>query len=159
MMQPMARVVKIEYRDQNPKVVTDTSAFVLHFRAPDGELYEHPLANTDWTLDNPTLQFMAKHNFKPSDINGTSMGVKDWQWLIPVVPDQHSDWLLAQNAMNGARAALQDAEWFAPYDGEEATDDAHSDVGGGGDGGDKGGGTVEIDASENDGVGMEVSVQ
>jgi len=133
MNQPMARVVKLEYRDMNPKVKMDTSAFVVHLRGPDGEMHEHPLENPEYLIHNPTLQFMALNGFQPSTIEGTSMNVEEWQWLIPVAPDGDGGYLLASNVLDGGVKALEDAEWFdASDDSDDADGDDSGPHGGGG---------------------------
>lgn len=130
--QPMGRVVKLEYRDKAPKMAADTSAFVVHIRGPDGEMHEHPLQNPEWMIHNVTLQFMAVNGFKPTDIDGTSMNVEDWQWLVPVSPDGDGGYLLAQHVLEGGVKALQDAEWFASSDDSDDADSDDSGPNGGG---------------------------
>lgn len=133
MIQQMGRVVKLEYRDMQPKMATDTSALVVHIRGPDGEMYEHPLENTEWMVHNPTLQFMAVNGFKPSDIDGTSMNVEDWQFLVPVTSDLKGGYLLAEAALSNGVSALNDAEWFgAADDSDDDSDDDSGSHGGGG---------------------------
>lgn len=180
MNQPMARVVKLEYRDQNPKVAMDTSVFVVHLRGPDGEIHEHPLENPEWMIHNPTLQFMAVNGFKPSDIEGTAMNVapsrsagatdsdgeaseevKDWQWLIPVAPDGDGGYLLAAHVLEGGIEALEDAEWFSASDNSDGSDDDHSGPHGGGgpdpSTGNRGGVEEPSDEEEDTGVTAELT--
>jgi hypothetical protein len=152
MIQQMGRVVKLEYRDMQPKMATDTSAFVVHMRGPDGEMHEHPLENPEWMVHNTALQFMAVNGFKPSDIDGTSMKVagsqsesamndssqgesrevEDWQFLVPLVADGHGGYLLAEAALSGGESALKDAEWFGAADDSDDDSDPHSGPHGGG---------------------------
>lgn len=162
MNQPMARVVKLEYRDQNPKMAADTSAFVVHLRAPDAEIYEHPLQNPQWMAGNPALQLMALNNFQPTDIEGTSMNVEDWQWLLPVAPDGDGGYLLAENVLEGGVEALRDAEWFSASDDSDGSDGDHSgpNSGPGPDPGTGNRGGVDHDAEEEeaeDGVSAELT--
>ena len=161
MNQPMARVVKLEYRDMNPKVKMDASAFIVHLRAPDGEMYEHPLENPEWMVHNPTLQFMALYNFKPSDIEGTSMNVEDANWLLPVAPDGDGGYLLAAHVLEGGIEALEDAEWFSASDDSGGTDGDHSGPHGGGgpdpSTGNRGGVEEPSEGEEDTGVSAELT--
>ena len=179
MNQPMARVVKLEYRDMNPKVKMDASAFIVHLRAPDGEMYEHPLENPEWMVHNPTLQFMALYNFKPSDIEGTSspsqegdsasepsgsdtsMNVEDANWLLPVAPDGDGGYLLAAHVLEGGIEALEDAEWFSASDDSDGSDGDHSGPHGGGgpdpSTGNRGGVEEPSEESEDTGVSAELT--
>lgn len=137
MNQPLGRVIELQYRDEKPKLAIDSSALVVRFRAPDAEVYEHPLENGEWLIGNAALQFMAINNIKPSDIEGTKMNVESWVLDIPVAPDGDGGYLIAQNAMSDAESALREAEWFGAYPSEkpnsghpDAPDD-DSDGGGG----------------------------
>ena len=165
MHQPIGRVVKLEYRDLQPKMKRDTSALIVHIRGPDGDMYEHPLENGAYLIDNHALQYMALNDIKPSDINGTSMNVEDWKWYTPVAPTGDG-FGLAQTALKGGQAALRDAEWFGADDSSERADDGDSgpNGGGGGDGGDKGGAKIEhtdddISAELTEDSGVEVTVE
>lgn len=180
MQQPMARVVKLEYRDINPKVKIDTSAFIVYLRGPDGEIHEHPLENPEWMIHNPTLQFMALYNFKPSDIEGTAMNVagsssdpaidsddesseevEDANWLLPVAPDGDDGYLLAENVLEGGIEALEDAEWFSASDDSDGADGDDSDPHGGGgpdpSTGNRGGVEEPSEAEEDTGVTAELT--
>jgi hypothetical protein len=169
-MGPLGRVLELEYRDQQPKMKMDTSAFVVHFRGPDGDTHEHPLDNPEWVIHNPTLQFMALHDFKPTDVDGTAMGVEDAQWLLPIAPDGDDGYLLASEVLDGGVEALEDAEWFNTNHGEESTDGDHRAPHGGGgpdpSTGNRGGvehedeeGGVSAELTPEDDTGVEVIVE
>lgn len=107
----MGRVVSLAYRDLRPRLQQDASALIVAFRAPDREVYEHALGNQRWHVACPTLQFMALHDIKPSDIDGTKMSVESMSLTVPITFDG-GEYLLAQNALEGGQEALEDAKWF-----------------------------------------------
>jgi len=130
---PLGHVKTLEYRDIQPKMAADTSAFVVHFQAPDGEMYEHPLSNPQWMVGNPALQLMALNGFKPSDIDGTKMDVTDWQWMLPLAPDGDGGYGLVENVLEGGAEALRSAAWFDADDSTKtASGGAQAHSGGGG---------------------------
>lgn len=129
---PMGYVTKLEYRDLQPKMAADTSAFVVHFNAPDGEAYEHPLSNPQWMVGNPTLQFMALNGFQPTDLDDTVVDVSGWQWMLPLAPDGDGGYGMAENVLEGGVEALRQAEWF---DADDSTKDASGGAQSGGGGG------------------------
>jgi len=131
---PMGRVVKLRYRDSSPQMAADTSVFHVFFHAPDGEYYHHVLPNNSWSVENPTLQFMALNDIRPSDFDGTSLDVSDQHWLVQLAVSGY-EFRLHQNALSGGTAALEEAEWFAPHDGEESNSGQSEPIGGGSDDG------------------------
>ena len=126
---PLGRVIRLRYKDTQPKLTTDASVLVVEFRAPDGHVYQHELDNRHWLVKNPALQLMALNNFKPSDINGTSMDVEGWRWTLPLTYTDNSSpfevgetdgvYRLSQMALKGGEAALRQATWFDADDGEK----------------------------------------
>ena len=115
---PHARVLRLAYRDAQPKLAAETGVFEVTFRAPDGDVYTHGLDNRRWLVDNPALQFMALYDFRPSFFDGTSMDVEDHSWLLPVVYDD-GEYKLSQTVLSGGESALRNAEWFNADDGEK----------------------------------------
>jgi hypothetical protein len=160
MYQPIGRVVKLEYRDMQPMTTMDTSVLVVHIRGPDGEMYEHPLENSEWSLHNDTLQFVALNDFKPSDIDGTAMDVEQWEWYTPVAPTGDG-FALAETVLDGGEEALREAEWFGSDKATNDADDDHSgpDGGGGPDPstGNRGGVEEPSEAEEDTGVTAEIT--
>jgi len=144
---PMGHVVKLRYRDSSPQMVADTSVFDVFFHAPDGKYYHHVLPNNSWNVDNPTLQFMALNDIRPSDFDGASLDVSDQHWLVQLAVSGYS-FRLHQNALSGGTAALEEAEWFAPHDGEESNSGQSEPIGGGSD--DNGGGQVGITLADDE---------
>ena len=65
------------------------------------------------------LQFMALNDIRPSDFDGTTLDVSDQHWLVQLAVFSYQ-FRLHQNALNGGTAALEEAEWFGPHDGEES---------------------------------------
>ena len=127
---PMGRVVKLRYRDASPYTVADTSVLDVFFYGPDGEYYHHVLPNNSWSVENPTLQFMALNDIRPSDFDGTEMSVEDQHWLVQLAVSGYQ-FRLHQNALSGGTEALEEAEWFAPHDGEESNSGQSEPIGGG----------------------------
>ena len=144
---PTGRVVKLNYRDAQPKLTQDTSTFDVHFHAPDGEYYRHTLPNTGWSVENPTLQFLALNNMKPSDIDGTAMNVEDRHWLAQLAVTEEG-FLLHGMELSGGRGALENAEWFSPHDDEESDSGQSQPIGGGSDS--DGGGQVGVKLADED---------
>lgn len=114
MMQgPVGKVEKLEYRDMRPKMQIDASALLVHFTAPDGEIYTQQLANGTYEHDNQALQLMALNEFQPTDIS-RSTNTSDWGWYIQLAPDHDGGYAMAESELQGGVQALKDAEWFAP---------------------------------------------
>jgi hypothetical protein len=152
----MGRVVKLSYRDAQPKLAQDTSVFDVHFHAPDGEYYCQTLLNTGWNVGNPTLQFMVINNMKPSDIDGVATGVEDRHWIAQLAV-VGGEFQLHEMELNGGREALENAEWFSPHDDEESNSGQSQPIGDGSD--DDGGGQVGVklaDEESDSGVTVEV---
>jgi len=153
---PTGRVVKLRYRDAQPRTVADTSVLDVHFYGPDGQYYCHELPNTAWSVENPTLQFMALNDIRPSDFGGTTLNVTDQHWLVQLAVLGYS-FRLHQNELSGGTEALEEAEWFAPHDGEESNSGQSEPIGGGSD--DGGGGVpnvVQADDESDSGFTVEV---
>lgn len=125
---PMGRVVKLRYRDSSPRMVADTSVLDVFFHAPDGEYYYQTLPNNGWSVENPTLQFMALNDIRPSDFSGTTLDISDQHWLVQLAVSDYN-FRLHQNVLNGGTAALEEAEWFAPHNDEESNSGQSESIG------------------------------
>lgn len=134
MNQPMGRLEALHFREAafytNDGRVGSIDVLRVHFRAPDGDYYEHDLQNGDWRITNQALQFLAKWGYRPSQIgdhDSTMRDCHDDQILLPLAPNEGADgglgYGLAQTALSGGREALKDATWFDTEDDEESTDD------------------------------------
>lgn len=109
---PHGEVKKMEYRGQKGPNGNWNDTFVVHFRAPDGETYEHPVANGGYTENNPALQLLALAQTKPSDIDGTSFKPDDLYIPLVCTPD---GWAMHQNALDRGKELLtsdNNAMWF-----------------------------------------------
>jgi len=116
------RVLRVQYRDAQPKLAADTSVFEVTYVTPSGDTNTHELPNGEWLIGNHTLQFMAVQGIKPSDIDGTEMDVRGWHWVVPQVFDG-DEYKLHQLALAGGEKALRKAEWFNASDNEESNSD------------------------------------
>lgn len=159
MEQPMGRVLRLEYRDIRPKVAADTSIFVVHTRTPEDEVIEITLPNSEgWLVHNATLQFMAVYGIKPSDIDGTSMDVEDWQWLLPLGVNPDGSFGLAAHVLDNGAEKLREAEWF---NADDSANDDHDGPGPGAGGGPDPGtgnrGGVDHDAEAEEDVTAELA--
>jgi hypothetical protein len=163
---PLGRVTRLWYKDTQPKLTTDASVLVVEFRAPNAEIYEHELDNRHWLVDNPALQLMALHDFKPSDIEGTSMDVEDWRWTLPLTYVDNSgpfesteggQYKLSQMALKGGEAALREATWFDADDGEKLDSGASAASEGGGDSDGGGGAETAEDSADDTAVTVEIA--
>lgn len=168
MNQPLGRLTALQYR--RASFYTDdgregqVDVLRVHLRVPDGSEHYQDLPNGEWSLDNTALGFLALWGYRPSDIGGHDEAMRDAEpdlTCVPVAPTPDG-WGLAQTALEGARDALESAEWFdpdtSPSDGNKR---AHAPPGGAepdpGTGNKAG---VEIEkADEDSDAGMVVSVQ
>lgn len=142
MNQPMGRVVSVQYYDAGQQLQGDV--FRVHIRIHTGELSHQDLPNGNWAVTNPTLQFMALHGLRPSNIDGTYTNVEESRIVVPIAPHEHQDgWGIARDALRGGREALEDAEWFGEGVEVESSQTAQRPPGGPGDDGD-GGGRVQV---------------
>lgn len=120
---PLGRLEHIQYREA--AFYTDDGragsidVMRLHFMAPDAEMHTFDLPNGDWVIDNAALQFLAKYDYRPTDLDETMNDCHDDQILLPLVQDQDGNWYLHQNAMSDAQRALKEAEWFGTDDDED----------------------------------------
>lgn len=71
----------------------------------NGKTHHTDLLNTDWSVGNPTLQFMALYGLQPRD-----MGVGEY--ILPIVRVDDNEYELAASAMSGGEEALEQADWF-----------------------------------------------
>jgi len=154
-----AHVVRLRYRDMQPKYKVDANALIVEFRALDGEIYQHELPNDKWLVQCPALQFMAVNGFKPSDIKGTSMNVEDWNLIIPVVSEGGEYGLAASIFANG-ESALRRADWFSADDSTKDDDGSGGpSAGGSPDPGTGNRGAVDMNMAEEDSdAGVEVKI-
>lgn len=119
-----ARVIALQYLNMDPQSPQDTSVLRVHLRGPHGTEFHHDFQNGPWHVNNPTLQFLANHGYKPSDIDGTYDNVEDDYWHVQVVWTEEYGYQIHQNAMSGAQEALNDAKWFGPSSGNKQSHDA-----------------------------------
>lgn len=126
---PMGRLLGLQFREAafytDDGRVGSIDVMRIHVRASDGRTYSHDLQNGGWQRSNEALQFLAKWGYRPSDFpeDGAFLGTEADQVLVPITVAADGSYTLAQLAMNGARAALEDAEWFSPSDDEDADSD------------------------------------
>lgn len=148
----LGRVTRLTYRSVGPML--QASVLRVEFRAPDAQYYEQDLPNNRWDTGCPALQFLANWGYRPSEIDGTSMDVRDDKLHVPLAPmdpaDPTAGWGLAEAALDGGETALEEAEWFDPDLGDEAAQQPTGADSGGADGGGGGRGAeqVEIEADE-----------
>ena len=139
MNQPMGRLEALQFREAafytGDGRVGSIDVLRIHFRAPDADYYQFDLQNGDWQLSNKALQFLANWNYRPSQIGGrdeTMRNCHDDKVLIPLAVMDDGTYGLSENAMQGARKALENAEWFASDTEKESSDDGPDAAGGGG---------------------------
>lgn len=157
----MGRLEGIQYREATFYTGDGRAGTVevlrIHFRAPDGDYYEHDLPNGQWALGNVALQFMALWGYQPTTLDGTFHDAHDDQILVPIAPMPDGSYGLGQKAMEGAQEALENAEWFDPEAGEDG-DSGPSDGPGGAPGPDPGtGNRGAVDDAEQGGVSAEMA--
>jgi len=142
------RVLRVQYRDAQPKLAADTSVFEVTYVTPSGDTNTHELPNGEWLIGNHTLQFMAVQGVKPSDIDGTEMDVRDWHWVVPLTFDGDG-YKLHQLASAGGEKALREAEWFNASDDEKSNSDDSDATDGGSDNDPSGGADKTADEGES----------
>jgi len=161
MNQPMGRLEGLQYREAafytGDGSVGSIEVVRVHFRAPDGDYYEHDLPNGQWGIANAALQFMALWGYQPTALDGTMHDAHPDKKLIPIAPMGDDDFGIAQTAMQGGREALEEAEWFDPDLGTDG-DSVPSDGPNGGGGPDPGtGNRGAVDDAEQGGVSAEMA--
>jgi len=142
MMTTYANLTDVLYRErkhpQNPQIPQSVLRVFFEVRQakPDslsrstngevnGNVHHSDLLNTNWSVGNPTLQFMALYGLRPRDMD---VG----EYIIPVVHTGDNEYELAASAMSGGEAALEQAEWFNPdIELDDDSDDSHGPHGGG----------------------------
>lgn len=158
MNQPLGRVLRLRYRDVQPKVAADTSVLEVDIRTHEDEIISQPLDNPQWMVHNQALQFMAVYDIKPTDIDGTSMDVEDWQWLVPLGTDGDGGWGLAAHIFEDAASTLRSKDWFDAGDDTKDDDNGPGPHGGGGpDPGTGNRGGVDHDAEDERDVSAELA--
>lgn len=168
--QPMGHITALQYREApiymegGGAPAKKINVVRVHFRTPDGNMDHHDLTNMGWTIQNPVLQFMALHGYRPTSRDGTFMDIEDGDCYVPIVSKtpEREDWFLAEAALAGGEAALEDAEWFGT-DSDEDGGSGPSDGPGGGGSPDPGtgnrGGVEMREADEDSSAGIEVVVE
>lgn len=162
---PMARLLSLRFGQDQVEFNGQSKPMMVlkvEFRAPDADIYEHPLVNGDWSKGNAALQFMAKWGYQPTDFpeHPPKLDVEDDRVLIPVTQNPESgQWFLHELAMKNGEEALEDAEWFSPIEEHEDTTEVPVQSGGGGAGDPDGGGQVEVEqAPEESDRGINVAI-
>jgi hypothetical protein len=115
MNQPLGRVVALQFRNvaAQPGAHPTMPVLRVYIRTPMRTVEHHDLPNGNYVVQNPALQFLALHGYKPSDIDGTHMNIEADKVILPIAPMPADDsWGLAQDAMSGGEQALREAEWF-----------------------------------------------
>lgn len=168
MMQPMGRIVALQYREAAVYLdggrAASTDVLRLYIRTHEGEMDTFDLPNTEWALNNSALQFMALYGYQPTDLDhdSTVLDIEDDTLMVTLAPDPTGGWGLTEVAMSGGREALDEAEWFDPDVDVEAADGAHSAVnappGPDPSTGNRGGVDMEVSDGDSD-TGVEVTVE
>lgn len=126
MMTTYANLTDVLYRERkHPQKPQIPQSVLRVFFEVNGNVHHSDLLNTNWSVGNPTLQFMALYGLRPRDID---VG----EYIIPVVHTGDNEYELAASAMSGGEAALEQAEWFNPdIELDDDSDDSHGPHGGG----------------------------
>ena len=163
MNQPMGRVVALDMRNvaQQPGAHPTVPVLRVYIRMHTGDMVHHDLLNSNYTVQNAALQFMALYGYRPSTIEGyteTYVNVEDDMLVLPIAPmPAQESWGLAQDAMSGGEKALREVEWFSGADIKDGEKPDSPPAGGGSDG--DGGGHIGVEKTDEDsdaGINVEV---
>lgn len=112
-------VLRVEFEDQN------------------GETQSHDIPNGGFNVGNPTLQFLAFLDVRPSEMNGTSIDLSGY--TAPLVRTGRNEYQLANDVLEIGESKLRDKPW-APIDNnrDDPQNGSQNDDSGGDDGGDGG---------------------
>lgn len=157
MDQPLGRVVALQFRNiaTQPGAHPTMPVLRVYIRTPMRTVEHHDLPSGNYVVQNAALQFLALHDYKPSDIEGTHMNIEDDTLVLPIAPMPREDsWGLAQDAMSGGEQALREAEWFDGVDIEDGEQTPQHGAGGGPDPGTGNRGGVEEPSEPEPEVGV-----
>jgi len=110
MMQKTGILQSFRYRNPNG-VGVKQSVLIIRFLGPDGDEHTHSVPNGEFGVQNPTMQFLASIDRKPSDIDGTDEDISDEKRQIPVVYD-NGTYHITQQPFTYGKQRLEKADWM-----------------------------------------------